>query len=75
MHWEGHPGRWRALLAAAFMLSAVATFFLYFARANASFTAASTANLPAELHRWAQWHWGRTGLSLGALAAALLSRG
>jgi len=27
----------------------------------------------AELARWARWHWWRTGLSLVALAAAMMS--
>lgn len=68
--WSGAPGRWAALGAAGLMLLAVATFFVYFGRANASFTA-GVAELPSELTRWASWHWLRTALSLGAVAAAL----
>jgi len=73
--WSGHPGRWAAAVAAALMLLAVSSFFVYFGRANASFAAGAVraADLPAELARWAAWHWVRTGLSLGALASALLS--
>ena len=71
----GHLGLWLALLAAGTSLAVVATFFLYFKKANASFTAASLTvdQLPAELVRWARWHWWRTGLSFVALAAAMLS--
>lgn len=73
--WEGHPSRWLILLAAVFMLAAVATFFLYFGKANASFAKASLPvdQVAAELTRWAGWHWWRTGLSFVALGAALLA--
>jgi hypothetical protein len=73
--WQGHPGRWPALLAAALLVAVVSTFYLYFQSANASFTAASISNdkLSAELTRWAAWHWWRTGLSFAALVAALMS--
>lgn len=75
--WVGHPGRWCAVIAAVLMLVVVSTFFLYFEKANTSFTKASVSpdNLPAELARWAQWHWARTLLSFAALAAAMLSLG
>lgn len=73
--WEGHPSRWLTLLASAVMLAAVATFFLYFGKANASFAKASLPvdQVAAELTRWARWHWWRTGLSFVALAAALMA--
>jgi Domain of unknown function (DUF1772) len=73
--WQGHPGRWPALLAAALMVAVVSTFYLYFQKANASFTAASLSfdEVGAELTRWATWHWWRTGLSFAALAVAMLS--
>jgi hypothetical protein len=72
---EGHPGRRLAALAAGLTIMAVATFFLYFEQANASFSAASVSadDLPVELARWAAWHWLRIGLSFAALAAALLA--
>ena len=71
----GRPARWTALLAAVLMAAAAFSFFIYFERANTSFfnRAVSAADLPAELTRWASWHWGRTAASLGALCAALLS--
>jgi len=74
--WEGHPGRWLALLAALLSLAVVSTFFLYFQKANASFATGSLGldRVAAELTRWATWHWWRTGLSLAALALAMLSR-
>lgn len=73
--WEGHPSRWLTLLAFAVMLGAVATFFLYFGKANASFAKASLPvdRVGVELTRWARWHWFRTGLSFVALAAALMA--
>ena len=73
--WARDPGRWFALLAAALLVTVVLMFSAYFRQANASFAAATIgeAELPGELVRWARWHYVRTALSLGALAAALLS--
>jgi hypothetical protein len=53
--WTTHPGRWYAVAAAACALVVVSMFFLYFERANASF---SLGKMPAnelrvELGRWA----------------------
>ena len=64
-----------SVLAAALALVVLSTYFLYFQRANAAFAAASIAHaaLPAELSRWASWHWFRTGVGLAALASALLA--
>ena len=73
--WEGHPGRWYALAAAVLAVVMVASFFVYFEQANASF-AAATIHLDAvaiELTRWGAWHNARTALSVAALAASLLS--
>lgn len=73
--WEGHSGRWLALVAAALSAVVVSTYFVYFQRVNAGFAAATIGAevLPAELGRWSSWHWLRTALSGAALAAALLS--
>ncbi|HRI14245.1 MAG TPA: DUF1772 domain-containing protein [Verrucomicrobiota bacterium] len=73
--WEGHSGRWLSVLAALISVAVVSTFFLYFQRANKSFSEASLSveGLPAELARWATWHWWRTGLSIVALVVALRS--
>ena len=73
--WARDSGRWFALVAAVLVVAVVLMFSLYFHQANASFAAATIGaqDLPAELDRWARWHWARTALSLGALAAALLS--
>lgn len=73
--WARRAGRWLALLAAVLSFVAVATFFLYFGQANANFSSASieASQLPAELTRWATWHWLRTAISCAAFAAALLS--
>ena len=58
--WMTHPGRWYAVAAAACALMVVSMFFLYFERANATFSLGRMpANeLRAELDRWAAWHWG-----------------
>jgi hypothetical protein len=73
--WEGHPGRWLALTASGLSLVVVATYFVYFHQANTSFATASigTDAVAGELARWRAWHWTRTGLSMVAFAAALLS--
>ena len=73
--WEGHPGRWAGVVAAGLMVVAVGTFFVYFEQTNASFAAGTIAveRVPAELARWASWHWARTGISIVALGAAALS--
>jgi hypothetical protein len=72
---ERDPRRWAAVTAAALSTVAVATFFVYFERANARFAAAAIAvdDVPAELARWARWHWARTALSVAAFAAGLVS--
>ncbi len=64
-----------AVVAAALALVMLATYPLYFRRANASFAEASIAPeaLPAELARWALWHWFRTVVGLAALASSLLA--
>ncbi len=73
--WEGHPGRWWAVTAAALVLVVVASFFVYFEQANTSFEKATIAvdAVPAELARWSSWHNARTALSVAALAASLMS--
>ena len=67
---------WAAsVLAAGLILVILSTYALYFQRANASFADASLTHeaLPAELARWASWHWFRTAIGLVALASALLA--
>jgi hypothetical protein len=72
---SGHSGRVASVVAAALALVILSTYFLYFRRANASFAEASVTHekLPAELARWAAWHWFRTAIGLVALAATLLA--
>ena len=64
-----------SIVAAALALVVLSTYGLYFRRANASFAEASITHeaLPAELARWASWHWFRTAIGLVALASALLA--
>ena len=73
----GHSESLMAVVAAALTLVILSTYFLYFQRANASFADASIKpeDLPAELARWASWHWFRTAIGLVALASTLLSLG
>jgi hypothetical protein len=60
---------------AAVGLAAIGGFFAYFKETNARFTAGSipVAELPAELSRWARWHWVQTILACVAFAATLSS--
>ena len=69
------PQRALSVAAAVLTLVMLSTYGLYFRRANASFASASIApeGLPAELARWAAWHWFRTIIGLVALGAALLA--
>jgi len=73
--WLAHPGRWYALGAATCIVVVVSMFFIYFERANASFSrrSMSAIDLCIELDRWATWHWVRSGFSLAALASAILA--
>jgi hypothetical protein len=69
-----HRGRWLALGAAALTIVCVSMFFVYFADANARFSAASIPpeSLAAELARWAAWHHTRTVLVVVAFVLALI---
>lgn len=64
-----------SILAAVLALVILSTYALYFQRANARFAEASIPHeeLPAELARWATWHWFRTAIGLVALASALIA--
>jgi len=72
---SAHPVRGIAVLCAGIGLAILAGFFAYFKDANARFAAGTipVAELPAELVRWARWHWARTLLALVAFAAVLAS--
>ena len=69
------PHSTAAVATAALSLVILSTYFLHFQRANASFAAAGIPHdaLPAELARWAAWHWFRTLVGFAALASALLA--
>ncbi|MCP4441172.1 MAG: DUF1772 domain-containing protein [Aureispira sp.] len=49
------------------------TYFLYFKKANRSFTERSLSNeaLPHELLRWGNWHWGRVCFEFIAFVCSL----
>lgn len=71
----GRPLSSASVVAAVLALVILSTYVLYFQRANANFAEASITHeaLPAELARWASWHWFRTMVGLVALASALLA--
>lgn len=60
-------------MAVGLSVAVLAVFPLYFQRVNASFEHGTIApeRVPAELARWARWHWLRTALALGAFLAGL----
>lgn len=65
--------RGRFLVVAALLTVAVLLMFpVYFQQVNASFEAATIApkDVPAELARWARWHWIRVLMAIAAFAAA-----
>jgi len=64
-----------SVVAAVLVVVILSTYGLYFRRANASFAEATITHeaLPAELARWAAWHWFRTIVGLVALASALFA--
>lgn len=64
-----------SVVAAVLVVVILSTYGLYFRRANASFAEATIPHeaLPAELARWAAWHWFRTIVGLVALASALFA--
>jgi uncharacterized membrane protein len=70
-----HPARWLTLVALVLTLAAVASDFVYFEAANASFSSATIAPeaVPGELSRWGAWHHSRTLLSIVAFACGLLA--
>ncbi len=69
------PLKSASVIAAALALVILSTYFLYFQRANTCFAEASIPpeDLPAELARWASWHWFRTIIGLVALSVALFA--
>ena len=73
--WTRHASAPAATVAAALTLAIVATFPIYFKRANASFVSGTNdaVGLREELGRWAAWHRVRTALSLGGLVAAIVA--
>ena len=62
-------------MAAALSLAVLLTFPMYFRDVNLSFEHATIApeQVPAELTRWAAWHWARTAIAIAAFVAALSS--
>lgn len=50
------------------------TYFLYFKKANKLFVEASIPHedLPAELNRWENWHWGRIAFEFIAFVCSIV---
>lgn len=50
------------------------TYFLYFKTANQRFADRTLSNdeLPAELHRWGNWHWTRIGFETIAFGSSII---
>lgn len=71
----GAPNSLPACVAAGLALAILATYFLYFQRANQSFADGrhDEASLKQELSRWASVHTFRTALAIGAFIASLLA--
>ena len=71
----GLEGQGLFLASTVLTLAVLASFPLYFQKANASFAEASipTGAVGAELGRWARWHWGRTALAIAAFGLAALA--
>jgi hypothetical protein len=74
--WFSDPGA-SGLLALSALLGVLvlATFPLYFQRANASFAMGTiaTTEVGRELHRWSRWHWLRVVLAVGAFGIAVMA--
>lgn len=62
------------ILMGATTLLFFSTYFLYFKKANRGFAERSLSNeeLPSELVRWGNWHWGRIVFELIAFGCSLL---
>ena len=73
-HFQPGRSRWFFIASAVLSVAVLAAFPLYFEQINAGFAAGTTPfdRVPAELARWAAWHWARTAIALGAFAAAVL---
>lgn len=74
--WFGElPGFRLLVVSTALTLAVLASFPLYFKKANASFATQSiqATEVGAELSRWAKWHWTRTFLSILSFLFAILA--
>jgi hypothetical protein len=60
---------------AALSIAVLGLYVAYFKDVNAGFVARSISadEVPAELVRWANWQWARTGIGIGAFVSALLA--
>ncbi|MBI5503678.1 MAG: DUF1772 domain-containing protein [Deltaproteobacteria bacterium] len=72
---SGAGGAYLSIAAALLALAVLASFPLYFQRANASFEAGTIAieRVAPELRRWALWHWARTLIATASFILATLA--
>ncbi len=73
--WTGSTTLWLSIITAVLVLVILGIYFMYFKAANTSFETGSVGidGLPAELQRWANWHWLRTVLGIVAFFISLLA--
>ena len=71
------PGKTLFTASTALTVGVIASFPLYFRKANSDFAAGSipTANVESELARCATWHWARTGAAIAAFLVAAIALG
>lgn len=73
--WAGSETWTYSVAVAILVLLILGIYFVYFKAANASFETGSVGldGLPAELQRWANWHWLRTVIGTTAFFLSLLA--
>jgi hypothetical protein len=72
--YQGGSGSGLFIASAILAVAVLLVYPLYFQEVNAGFAAGTTPvdEMPAELARWAAWHWARTTIGIAAFAAAVL---
>ena len=72
---SGRGGAYLVIVSALLAVAVLASFPLYFQRANASFAAGTIAvdQVAQELRHWALWHWARTAIATASFILAVLA--
>jgi len=73
--YSNSAGQMASIIAGIMALLFFITYPIYFKKANQSFADASLTEdqLPIELIRWGNWHWGRVCLELVAFVGAIVA--